>query len=94
VYKAKYRHVKLPLVQTTATGTPDNTKRQYWGVASSAISDAHLGIWDTPTLKTPSALNAGEEFSTDAWQYGVRAAWGIGVVSGRWIKFSSGDATA
>lgn len=94
VYKAKFKHVKLPLVPTTAAGLVDNTKRRYWGIASSKISDAHLGIWETPYLKTPSSLNAGEEFSTDAWNFGVRAAWGIGIVTGRWIKFSSGDATA
>ena len=94
VYKAKYKHVKLASVPTTAAGLPDNTKRRYWGIASSKISDAHLGVWDAPTLKTPSALNAGEEFSTDAWNFGVRAGYGIGIVTGRWIKFSSGDATA
>lgn len=90
VYKAKYKHVKLPLVATTAAGLPDNAKRRYWGIASSMISDANLAIWDRPTLKVPSALNAGEEFSTDAWNFGVRAAWAIGVVSGRFIKMSSG----
>lgn len=94
VYKAKYRHVKLPLVATTAAGLPDATKRRYWGIASTMFSDAHLGIWEAPHLKTPSDLNAGEEFSTDDWNFGVRAGYGIGIVTGRWIKFSSGDATA
>lgn len=94
VYKAKYKHVKLPLVPTTAAGLTDATKRRYWGIASSMISDAHLGIWEAPHLKSPSDLNAGEEFSTDNWQYGVRAGWGIGIVTGRWIKMSSGDASA
>lgn len=94
VYKAKYKHVKLPLVQTTAAGLVDSTKRRFWGIASSMISDAHLGIWESPHLKTPMDLNAGEEFSTDDWNFGVRCGYGIGIVSGRWIKFSSGDATA
>jgi hypothetical protein len=94
VYKAKYKHVKLPLVPTTAAGAVDNTKRRYWGIASSLISDAHLAIWEEPHLKAPSELNAGEEFSTDDWNFGVRAGYGIGIVTGRWIKFSSGDATA
>lgn len=94
VYKAKYKHVKLPLVPTTAAGLPDNTKRRYWGIASSGFSDAHLGVWEAPHLKAPSDLNAGEEFSTDDWNFGVRAGYGIGIVTGRWIKFSSGDATA
>lgn len=94
VYKAKYRHVKLPLVPTTAAGLPDNTKRRYWGIASTGFSDAHLGIWEEPRLKAPADLNAGEEFSTDDWNFGVRAGYGIGIVTGRWIKMSSGDATA
>ena len=94
VYQAKYKHIKLDLVATTAVGAPDNTKRRYWGIASSDATDAHLGVWEAPHLKTPSDLNAGEEFSTDDWNFGVRAGWGIGVVTGRWIKFSSGDASA
>lgn len=93
VYKAKYKHVKLPLVPTTAAGLVDNTKRRYWGISSSLITDAHLAIWEAPHLKTPSELNAGEEFSTDDWNYGVRAGYGIGFVTARAHKFSSGDAT-
>jgi len=94
VYKAKYKHVVLPLVATTAAGAVDATKRRFWGVSSSLMSDAHLAIWEAPHLKAPSDLNAGEEFSTDDWNFGVRAGWGIGVVTGRAHKFSSGDAAA
>lgn len=94
VYKAKYKHVKLNLVATTAAGATDATKRRYWGLASSSMTDAHLGIWESAHLKTPSDLNAGEEFSTDDWNYGVRMGYGIGIVTGRWIKASTGDATA
>lgn len=94
VYKAKYKHVKLPLVATTAAGLTDATKRRFWGISSSLMTDAHLGIWEAPHLKTPSDLNAGEEFSTDDWNFGVRAGYGIGIVSGRAHKFSSGDQSA
>ena len=94
VYKGKYKHVILPLVATTAAGATDATKRRYWGIASSMISDAHLGIWETPHLKTPADLNAGEDFATDDWNFGVRAGYGIGIVTGRWVKMSSGDAQA
>ena len=94
VYKARYRHVKLPLIATTAAGLPDATKRRYWGIASTQFSDAHLAVWEAPHLKTPSDLNSGEEFSTDDWNFGVRAGWGIGIVTGRWAKMSSGDAAA
>lgn len=94
VYKGKYKHVILPLVPTTAAGAIDATKRLFWGISSSMMSDAHLGIWEAPHLKSPSDLNAGEEFSTDDWNFGVRAGWGIGIVTGRAHRFSSGDATA
>lgn len=94
VYQAKYKHVMLPLVATTAAGAPDATKRKYWGLASTMISDAHLGIWEEAHLKTPSDLNAGEEFSTDDWNFGVRHGYGIGIVTGRWIKMSTGDGAA
>jgi len=73
VYKAKYKHVKLPLVATTAAGLTDATKRRFWGIASSMISDAHLAEWEAPHLKAPSDLNAGEEFSTDKFQ--LSALW-------------------
>ena len=94
VYKAKYKHAKLPLVATTAAGAVDATKRRYWGLASTSMTDAHLGMWESPHLKTPADLNAGEEFSTDDYTFGVRAGWGIGIVTGRWFKVSTGDATA
>ena len=94
VYKAKYKHVILPLVPTTAAGATDATKRRYWGIASSMISDAHLGIWEAPHLKAPSDLNAGEEFSTDDWNFGTRMGYGIGIVTGRWIKMSDGSGSA
>ena len=94
VYQAKYKHVKLNLVATTAAGAVDTTKRRYWGLASSMASDAHLGIWEAAHLKSPADLNAGEDFATDDWNFGVRCGYGIAIVSGAWIKFSSGDATA
>ena len=94
VYKSKYRHVVLPRVATTAAGAPDSAKRYYWGLASSSYSTAYLGVWETPHLKTPSNLNAGEDFSTDDWSYGARGGYGIAIVSASWVKFSSGDGAA
>lgn len=93
VYKGKYRHVILPLVPTTATGAIDTTKRHYWGIASSEFSTAHLDVWEEPHLKTPSA-DQGEDFSTDDWEFGVRAGYGLATLNGNWIKFSSGDGAA
>lgn len=94
VYKGKYRHVILPRMATDNLGNVDSTKRYYWGLASTMSSTAHLSIWEEPHLKVPTDLNAGEEFSTDDWNFGVRAGYGIAIVNANWIKFSSGDGTA
>jgi len=94
VYMSKYRHVILPRIATTAAGAPDTTKRYYWGIASSAYSTLYLGIWEEPRLKTPSAGNNGEDFSTDDWDFGCRGGYGIATVSASWFKMSKGDGTA
>lgn len=94
VYSGKYRHVVLPRVSTTAAGANDTTKRYYWGISSSMHSTAHLAVWEEPRLKIPSAGSNAEEFSTDDWNFGVRAGYGIAIVNGNWIHFSSGDGTA
>jgi hypothetical protein len=94
VYASKYRHVILPRVATDANGAPDSTKRYYWGIASSLYTSFYLGMWENPRLKTPANLNAGEEFSTDDWNFGVRAGYGITICGARWIKMSSGDGAA
>ena len=94
VNKSKYRHVKLPLLATTAAGARDTDKRYYWGLASSKGSSSYLGIWEEPYLKKPTDLNAGEEFSTDDWNYGVRGGYGMCTVGAVWIKFSDGTGAA
>jgi len=94
VYMSKYRHAVLPLVATVAAGTPDTTKRYYWGLASSALSSFYLGIWEEPRLKTPALGTNGEEFSTDDWNYGARGGYGIAIVGANWFKISLGDGTA
>jgi hypothetical protein len=94
VYKSKYKYVICPLIATTAVGATDTTKRYYWGIASSQYSTAYLGIWEEPHLKKPADMNNGEDFSTDAWEFGGRGGWGLCTVSAAWIKFSSGDGAA
>lgn len=94
VYEGKYRTVVLPRIATLAGGAVDSTKAKYWGLASSMMSSAYLGVLEEPRLKTPAAGNNGEEFSTDDWNFGVRAGYFITIVSGAWIKGSTGDGTA
>lgn len=95
VYSAKFRHVILPLVPTTAAGAINTAKRHYWGIASSRpeLNTAHLDVWEEPRLKSPQA-DQGEDFSTDDWLFGVRAGYAITVLNGNWIRFSSGDGAA
>ena len=94
VYKGKYRHVILPRLATDANGAVDTTKRRYWGLASSMYTTGHFDVWEEPRLKIPANLNAGEEFSTDDWNFGVRAGYGICIVNAVWLKISKGDGTA
>ena|SRR3990167_5962697 len=94
VYKSKYRLVKFTRLATDANGAVDATKRKYWGLSSSLYPSLRLGVWEEPRLKVPGNLNAGEEFSTDDWNFGVRGGWGICGLSGAGIKFSSGDGVA
>lgn len=91
VYKAKYRHVVLPRLATTATGAVDTSKRKYWFLASTADSDFYLSVLEAPYLKTPADWNNGEEFSSENWKYLTAATYGIAIVTGRWIKGSNGS---
>jgi hypothetical protein len=92
VNAGKYRHVILPLVATDNNGNVDSTKSTYWGLASSMMTSAYLGMHEEPRLKTPPTEgNNAEEFSTDDWNFATRAGYFIVIVSGNWIKFSEGD---
>ncbi len=95
VYSNKYRLVVLPRVATTALGANDTTKAKYWGLASSSMSTAFLGVHEEARLKLPPADGrSNEEFSTDDWSFGTRGGYMIVIVSAAWISFSSGDGTA
>ena len=93
-YQNKYRHVRLPRLATDNLGNVNTSKNAYWGLASSKITDGVLAVWEEARLKSPSTTDAAEDFSSDDWNFGVRAGYGIVIVSGRWIHFSSGDGVA
>lgn len=91
----QYRHVVLPRLATDKLGANDTTKNKYWGVASSIMTTAFLGVHEEARLKVPPADGkSNEEFSTDDWNFGTRAGYMIVIVSATWIGFSSGDAAA
>lgn len=93
VYQGKYKHVILPRLATTATGAYDSTKIKYWGLASSSDSTSYIGVWEEPFMLAPS-VGDGIEFSTENWNYGTRASYGIGSVAAHHIVMSSGDGAA
>lgn len=102
VYNAKYRKIVLPRLATDSLGGVDTTKRKYWGLGSTMASQAHIGVWEEPHLKSPGTIGStdqssdsnGEDFSTDDWNFGVRGGYGIAILSGMPLKLSSGDGTA
>src|SRR3990172_1718952 len=63
VYKSGNRHVVLPYLASTATGAYDSTKRRWWFLIAPGMNgwQAYCGEWISPTLKTPSAGNNGED---------------------------------
>ena len=94
VYEGSYKHVILGRVATNALGANDSTKAKYWGVASSSLSTLMLGVHEEPHLKTPPTEGSNaEEFSTDDWNFGVRAGYMICAVNAVWIGVSLGDGT-
>lgn len=93
VYRAKYRHVKLPRIATDANGAVDATKAKYWGLASKMDSSAYIGISEQPRLNAPSMGSNAEDVSSEDWTYTARIGYGIAIVGARWISVSKGDAS-
>lgn len=90
VFRYKYRHVVLPRVALDSSGVVDTTKRHYWGLCSTKFVTAWLGIWEQPHVIPMYETKDG----TDNMQTGVRAGYGICVVSGRGFTLSTGDGAA
>ena len=82
------RRVSSPYIATTATGAVDTTKRRYWGIASSEMTDLYLCTLEAPSMFAPADGNNGEDFRTGNWSYKTEGSYGIATVTGRWIKAS------
>ena len=93
VYNAKLKHVILPRLATDAFGANDTTKAKYWGLASSEMSTAYLGMHEEPRMKVSDKNGSAEEFSTDDINFGTRAGYMICAVSASWTSLSKGDGT-
>jgi hypothetical protein len=90
VYKNQMTHIKLPRLATTATGAYNSAKVKYWGLVASGEWNGYLGIWEEPNLKKPAPGNNGEDIHNDNWTFGARCGYGIAVVSGRGVIWSTG----
>lgn len=92
----KYTHVTLPYLATTATGARDNTKKRYWGLASTGVGggfQAYYGIFERANLKTPTKVGStemfiGEDIHNDNQTFGTRGSYGICILAGRGVVMS------
>jgi hypothetical protein len=91
VDQARFRHIIFARVATTANGAVNSDKKNYWGIYSSANSQAHLGIWEEAHMKSP---DGSKDFSTEDWDFGSVGGFGIAIVSAAWCKFSKGNGDA
>lgn len=82
------RKVSIPYLATDAKGSPDTTKRRWWGIASSEMTDLYLCVLEQPQLFAPADGNNGEDFRTGNWAYKTEGSYGIATVTGRWVKAS------
>lgn len=93
-YKGSFNHVILPRLATTATGAYDSTKAKYWGYAAIGAGngtwEAYFGEWEAPNLKVPSSANNGEDIHTDNWTFGARSGYGVRVLNGKGLLWSTG----
>jgi len=94
VDQGRYTHVVFPRVATDKDGAVDSDKKNYWGIYSTANSQAHLGIWEETRMKMPAVGNNADDFATDDWDFGVRAGYGITILSGAFCKLSKGNGDA
>lgn len=76
-YAGGFRHVILPRLATDALGAYNSAKAKWWFYVAAGEWQGHVGIWETPNLKTPATGNNGEDIHNDNWTFGTRGAYGI-----------------
>ena len=85
VYNGKFNHVILPNLATTAAGAYNSAKRRYWFLAATGQGfngwQAVLGIWNAPTLLTPSESNNGMDIHNYNFTYSTYCRYGIATIS-------------
>lgn len=90
VNSGKYQKVVLPFLATTAAGANDSTKKNWWGIVSTAMGSvgnrwqAYLRYWERPYLVSPEEGNT-KNGDTDVWEFHTRGYYAVRAVSGRGI---------
>lgn len=91
---ARYKHIVWPRIATTATGATDTTKRKYWFLIDTGMSDFYVCTLNEAYLKTPMDGNNGEQFSSENWNYMAASDYGMAQVSAKNTRWSKGDGSA
>jgi hypothetical protein len=94
VYNHKYKHIVWPRIATDKNGNVDTSKRTFWALIDSKMSDFYHAVLHEPYINTPTATNNGADFSSENWSYLAGYSDAIGIVTARWIKMSRGDGLA
>lgn len=89
VYQGKYRHIKLPLLNTTNLGAPTATGRYYWMLMDLKHKDAIVEFSEMPTFSMATPTSNGEEFDTDDWKAKSSASYAYGVLDYKWLVGSA-----
>ena len=92
-FKGKYQIVVLPYLASSADGSYDSTKENYWGLIAATGSiknraQIYMTVFEEPNLKTPATGNNGEDFHNDNWSFGVRSSYTVDVVCAKGLASS------
>jgi hypothetical protein len=90
-YAKKYKKLVLPYLATDANGAYDSTKKNYWGIASKAHTDAIMEVSEYPTFKAAKPDSNGEDFDTDDWNFKSSACYDLGWLDYKWCAGSTGQ---
>ena len=89
--QSTFRMMMFPRVATDAFGSPDTTKKGYWGIA--ALADGEIDnsfqawayIWERPNLTTPVDNPSLYNARTGVYTFVATGAWGTGFTTAKGI---------
>lgn len=89
----RFKHVIVPLLDTTGTGLADTAKKDQWAVIDSDAMQKDYGA--SILFSQQVALEKPEQvFETGTWKWGVTALYDMGVITPRYIVASKGTETS